>query len=114
MRKTVALLMTAAIATMIVVCGCEKRHPRSGGNRPPAAKTGPSPKKPAPARPAPQPPPPPPAPEPAERPGIVTEVQNAVDGMAGGAAFRAGQKAKAKVQGINAKHNKQLDAALGD
>jgi len=104
--------MMAALASMVVVCGCEKRHPRSGGDRPPAAKSGASPKKPAPARPA--PPPPPPAPEPAERPGIVTEVQNAVDGMAGGAAFRAGQKAKAKIQGINAKHNKQLDAALGD
>ena len=109
MRKPIALAMTAAIATMVVVCGCEKRHPRSGGDRPPAAKTGASPKKPAQPRPA-----PPPAPEPAERPGIVTEVQNAVDGMAGGAAFRAGQKAKAKVQDINAKHNKQLDAALGD
>ena len=109
MRKPIALAMTAAIATMVVVCGCEKRHPRSGGDRPPAAKTGASPKKPAQPRPA-----PPPALEPAERPGIVTEVQNAVDGMAGGAAFRAGQKAKAKVQDINAKHNKQLDAALGD
>ena len=110
MRKTVGLLVMAALALMVVVCGCEKRHPRSGGDRPPAAKTGASPKKPAQPRPA----PPPSAPEPAERPGIVTEVQNTVDGMAGGAAFRAGQKAKAKIQGINAKHNKQLDAALGN
>jgi len=105
MRKTVFLLMTAVLASMVLVCGCKKHHPKGGDGRPPAAKSGPSPKKPG------QPPPP----RPAERPGMVREVQNTVvDGMGGGAAFRAGQKAKARVQDINAKHNRQLDEALGD
>ena len=99
MKKTLCLLMTVVLASMVMVCGCNK--PKRGGERPPAAKSGASPKRPAP-------------PKPAEQPGIVTEVQNMVDGMAGGAAFRAGQKAKAKIQDVNAKHNKQLDAALGD
>ena len=102
MKKTLFLMMTVVLASAVVFCGC-KRPQKGGKGAPPAAKSGATPKRPA----QPQ------APRPAERPGMVTEVQNTVDGMAGGAAFRAGQKAKAKIQDINAKHNRQLDAELG-
>ena len=88
--KVLSFALSLALAGGLV-CGC---RPRGGKGRPGGA--APPPKS-APAKPG-QP----------ERPGIVSEVQQTVDGMAGGAAFRAGQNAKKKIQGIQQQQQQRM------
>lgn len=64
-------LLAAVLVSALMLSGCGKKQGKT-------------------AKPAPPP----------ERPGVVSEVQQTVEGMAGGTAVRAGQKAKNKLNSI--------------
>ena len=105
MKNAMAIVGMVALSSLVLLSGCGRRRSQ-------ARKTAPQRTVEQKSYATPQ------APEaeqtPSSGPGMLTEVQNTVEGMAGGAAFRAGQKAKSRVKNLNQQHNSQLDEALKD
>lgn len=93
--KRLAIILSVIALLALPSTGCHRRKAKPGAQPAPQHQ---------PAKPG-QPPQPP-------KPGVVEEIQNTVDGMAGGAAFRAGEKAKGKIQNIQNQHNRQMEDAL--